>query len=159
MIGLFYDEFDIGRVIELGSHEFYDGSISRFSAAFTPVGFHLDEAQAAQGLFGRKAAAGFHICCGWMSCFVATNTRERKRLAENGMALPDIGPSPGVQNIRWPSPVHPGDAVSFRITLTAKRELASRTTWGIVSMLAEGHKADGTLVMSFEGKVLVARRG
>ncbi len=158
MIGLFYDEFVVGRVIELGTYTFDDDNIYRFSAAFTPVGFHLDATKAEQGLFGRKAAAGFHICCGWMTSFVATNTSERQRLAESGKLLPEVGPSPGVRNVRWPNPVHPGDAVVYRMTFTAKRELASRAAWGMVSMHADGHKADGTKIMSFDGNVLVARR-
>ncbi len=158
MIGCFYDELEVGRVIELGTYIFDDDNISRFSAAFTPVGFHLDEAQAKTGLFGRKAAAGFHICCGWMACFVAANTTARAELAATGVALPEIGPSPGAQNIRWPNPVHPGDTISYRLTLIGKRERVRSTAWGVVSMHSEGHKADGTMVMSFDSDGLVARR-
>jgi acyl dehydratase len=48
--------------------------------------------------------------------------------------------------------------VSYRGIVTAKRELASRPAWGLVSSLNEGFNQNGDLVFSFEGKVLTARQ-
>ena len=48
------------------------------------------------------------------------------------------------------------ETVFYRTTVVAKRELASRPGWGIVTFLAEGHNTAGEEVMRFEGKVLVA---
>ncbi|MCA0432706.1 MAG: MaoC family dehydratase N-terminal domain-containing protein [Proteobacteria bacterium] len=159
MIGLHFEELDIGRVIGIGNYTFTADNISRFSRTFVPVSFHLDSGEAEKGLFGGTAAAGFHTCCAWMICFVTCNDDARKALAATGMPVPEPGPSPGVQDIRWPRPVHPGDVVSFRNTITDKRELASRPQWGMITMLSEGHNQRGELVMSFSGKVLVARKG
>ena len=61
----------------------------------------------------------------------------------------------GVAQIRWPRPVHAGDKIAYRSTVTAKRELASRPGWGMVTFLAEGHNPAGEEVMRFEGRVLV----
>ena len=158
MIGLFLEELAVGRVIAQGSYTFTDDNIRRYSTAYAPVGFHMDAGEAAKGLFGRTAAAGFHTCSGWMTCFVATNARERERRAASGDALPEIGPSPGIAQVRWPMPVHAGDVIAYRSTVTAKRPLTSRSGWGLVTFLAEGHNGGGHLVMSFEGRVLVQSR-
>lgn len=156
MIGLYLREFEIGQVTELGTYTFTAENIRAYSTAFAPVGFHMNAGEAAKGLFGKTAAAGFHTCSAWMSCYVATNTAERARLAAAGKTLPEIGPSPGIAKVRWPRPVHAGDVISYRTTVIAKRELASRPGWGIVTFLAEGHNPAGEEVMRFEGKVLVA---
>lgn len=152
MMGLFLEELDVGRVFPLGSYAFTAENIRAYSTAFAPVGFHMNADQAEQGLFGKTAAAGFHTCSGWMSCFVAANAKARAARRE---ILPDIGPSPGVANVRWLRPVHAGDVIAYRSTIIDKRLLASRPGWGLVTFLSEGRDAAGELVMGFEGKVLV----
>lgn len=158
MMGLFLDEIEIGLRFDLGSHEFTEERIRSFSAQFAPVGFHVDEAAARAGLFGGRVAVGWHICCGWMARFVAANMQERARLAAEGKSLPEIGPSPGLSNLRWPSPVQAGDSIQYGVVFTGKRELKSRPGWGMVSIDADGRKPDGTVVMTFAGNVMVARR-
>lgn len=158
MMGLFLDAFTPGLVFELGSYSFTAENIRAYSTAFAPVGFHMNAGEAAAGLFGKTAAAGFHTCSGWMTCFVASNTAARERLAAAGNALPEIGPSPGIAKVRWPRPVHPGEDIAYRSTVLAARPLASRPGWGMVTFLSEGHNAAGELVMSFEGRVLVQAR-
>lgn len=155
MIGLYLHEFDVGRVMLHGSYLFTPDNIRSYSTAFAPVGFHMHAGEAAKGLFGKTAAAGFHTCSAWMSCYVAANARERARLEAEGKRLPRIGPSPGIAKVRWPRPVHAGDTIAYRSTVTAMRELASRPGWGLVTFLAEGHNPAGELVMAFEGRVLV----
>jgi acyl dehydratase len=157
MMGLFLEEIEIGQRFDLGSHHFTEERIHSFSQQFTPVGFHMDAGAAAAGLFGRRVAAGWHISCGWMACFVATNARERARLAAEGKSLPEIGPSPGLTNLRWPAPVHAGDDIRYGVVFTGKRELKSRPGWGMVSIGADGRKANGTVVMTYSGTVMVAR--
>jgi acyl dehydratase len=158
MIGLWFEELEIGQGLGVGTHAFTAKAIRRFSSSFVPVGFHMDAAQAEAGLFGKTVAAGLHTCCGWMICFVELNMRERERLAAAGKLLPEIGLSPGLQNIRWPNPVFAGDVIHYRSTITEKRLLKSKPGWGMTIILCEGHKADGTMVVRFESKVLVQRR-
>lgn len=157
MIGLFFEEMQVGQVIEQGSYYFAPERVKAFARAFAPVGFHLNEDQAEQGLLGAPSAPGFYTTSAWMARFVATNTEAREHLARLGKRLPEIGPSPGISDVRWPRPTHPGETLTFRTTITAKRELKTRPRWGIVSMHAEGFNAKGELAMSFDGKVLVER--
>jgi acyl dehydratase len=94
-----------------------------------------------------------------MACFVETNLRERAKRAAEGRPLPEIGPSPGLTNLRWPEPVRVGEHIHYAVTISGKRPLSSRPLWGMVEFRAEGLKADGAMVMSFSGNVMVARMG
>lgn len=157
MMGLYFDELEIGRVVELGAYEFTVENIRAFKEKFAPVPFHLDDAAAAKGLFGQQVAVGFHLCAAWMPCFVDMNTRERIRLAGEGKDLPEIGVGLGMSDIRWPQPVFAGDVVDYRTTLVSKRHLASKPNWGLLENLNEGLR-DGEVVVRFVAKMLVARR-
>jgi acyl dehydratase len=155
MIGLFFDEVAIGQRVELGQYKFTDENITAYSSAFAPVAFQLDENAAAHGLFGRKCAAGFHIGSAWMACFVAKNTEARKAREALGQALPDIGPSPGLERIVWPAPVFAGDIISCCIETTDKRVSRSHPQWGLVTSHNTGHNQTGTKVLEFHSTVLV----
>jgi acyl dehydratase len=159
MMGLFLEETEVGRCFELGAHHFTEDSMRAFSGRFVPVGFHVDDAEARSGMFGGRVAAGWHVCCGWMACFVETNLRERAKRAAEGRPLPEIGPSPGLTNLRWPEPVRAGEHIHYAVTISGKRPLSSRPLWGMVEFRAEGLKADGAMAMSFSGNVMVARMG
>lgn len=155
MMGLFLDEIIIGRTVALGAHTFTNDAIDRFRAQFAPVPMHVNGSSA---LFGKPVAVGFHICCGWMSCFVAANTRAREWLAGNGMRLPDIGPSPGLEKLRWPNPVEAGDVIAYTVAVTAKRALNSRPGWGMVTAYSTGTNQNGKEVLNFVSRILVATR-
>lgn len=157
MIGLFLEEIEIGRKVDLGDYSFTDSNIASFAGRFAPVPFHVSAEVAKDGLFGKTAAAGFHICSAWMICFVITNAKARDGLAAEGKMLPELGPSPGLANVRWLQPVFAGDTVRNQATITALRELQSKPRWGLVTSLNEGFNQRGEAVLSFESKVLVAK--
>jgi acyl dehydratase len=54
--------------------------------------------------------------------------------------------------------VAPGDTITYRSTVTGKRELNSRPEWGLVFTLNEGVNQRRELVFSFEGKVLTPKK-
>ena len=107
-----------------------------------------------EGPFGVLSASGWHTGAGWMKCYVATNQASEAKMRAEGREPALIGPSPGFTNLRWLKPVTPGDAISYRSTVTGTRELNSRPGWGLVFSMNEGFNQKGELVFSFEGKVL-----
>lgn len=159
MLGLFFEEIEMGLSAELGACVFTREKMLDFARQFDPQPFHVDDAAAASGPFGRLAASGWHTAAGWMKCYVASNDAARARLAAAGKPLPAIGPSPGFTALRWAMPVYPGDEIAYRSVVTGKRELSSRPAWGIVETHNTGTNQNGAVVFSFEGKVLTARRG
>ncbi|WP_290542144.1 MaoC family dehydratase [Aestuariivirga sp.] len=158
MIGLYLEEIVEGRVVELGQHHFTRGAIIAFAGQYDPQPFHLDDEVARKGPLGALSASGWHTAAGWMKCYVATNQAAEAKMRAEGREPAAIGPSPGLANLRWLKPVTPGDTITYRSTVTGKRELNSRPQWGLVFTLNEGFNQKGELVFSFEGKVLTPKR-
>ena len=122
MMGLYFDEIETGRVDELGSYEFTRDAVLKFTRAYDPQDFHLHDEAAAKSHFGKLTASGWHTAAGWMRCYVETSMRlagERQDPAESG-------PSPGFTQLKWIRPVHAGDTVSYRTTITGRREHAGK---------------------------------
>ena len=158
MMGLYLEEIEIGFVADLGSHHFSRDGIIAFARKYDPQPFHLDEAAALKGPFGRLSASGWHTAAGWMKCYIATNHAAWDKMRASGREPAPLGPSPGFTNLRWLKPVCPGDTIAYWTTVTAKRELKSRPGWGMVSAQAEGFNQDGALIYSFESKALTPKQ-
>jgi acyl dehydratase len=158
MNGLYFDELVTGTVYELGSYTFTRDNILHFARKYDPQPFHVDDAAAEAGPFGRLAASGWHTAAAWMKCFVTSSQREaeRRRAAGHDTAAP--GPSPGMRDLRWTRPVYPGDTIRFRSTIAATRLLVSRTDYGLMLARNEGFNDAGELVISFESAVMARRR-
>jgi acyl dehydratase len=157
MMGLFYEDMELDTTYKLGDYQFTEENIRRFSVNFAPVAFHMDDEAAANGLFGKRSAVGFHICSAWMPCFVAVNKAARESITKQGKHLPEIGAGFGLENIRWIAPVFAGDTLSFKTTLINKRILNTKPNWGLIELLNEGFR-HGECVIRFNSKMLVATR-
>ena len=157
MTGLFYEEIDIGLVIEMGSYHFTRDRILDFAQKFDPQRFHVDDAAAREGPFGALTASGLHTASAWMKSHVASNEKARAAVLAAGKPLPAIGPSPGINNLRWSAPVYVDDIIDYRSTVTEKK-LSSRAGWGLVLSVNEGFNQHGKQVLSFEGAGFTACR-
>ena len=80
-----------------------------------------------------------------------------------GMSVSDVSQK-AIANLGWtdiklPAPVFIGDTIYAESEVIDKRESNSRPTQGIVSIKTRGTKADGTLFMTFDRSMLVAKQG
>ena len=158
MIALWHDDFEVGQTFALGSFAFTREKILAFAHRFDPQAYHLSDAGAAAGPFGRLAASGFHTSAAWMKCYVASTDATRRDLESRGLAAPASGPSPGFTNLKWPRPVFVDDVVSYATRVTGLPLHPKRADWGFVESVNDGHNQHGELVFSFEGKVLARRQ-
>lgn len=150
----FLEDVAVGERTTFGSHTFTAEEIRRFASAYDPQPFHMDEEAAARSHFGALCASGWHTAAMWMRFMV----RHRQRAASGGAVMPDLGPSPGFDDLKWLKPVYAGDTIAFSTEVVAKRESRSRPGWGVVTSRNEAHNAAGDLVFCFTGHVLVQRR-
>ena len=146
--------YAFGEAVEIGSLTFTAEDIIRFARDFDPQPFHLDAELARKALFGGLCASGWHSSAGWMKCFVSFWAGECRRLAGEGIEPPKLGPSPGFTNLRWLKPVFADDTITYSVTLTASRELASRPGRLITTMLCAGRNQNSEPVIRFESTVL-----
>ena len=80
-----------------------------------------------------------------------------------GMSVSDVSQK-AIANLGWtdiklPAPVFIGDTIYAESEVIDKRESNSRPTQGIVSIKTRGTKADGTVFMTFDRSMLVAKQG
>ena len=158
MRGRWYEEMVPGERLELGSFHFSPDEIVAFAELYDPQPFHLDEEAGRNSYLGGFCASGWQTLAAFMKCCAATDQAGRAAVVAEGKALPPLGPSPGFEDLRWMRPVYAGDTVAYASTLKEKRPLGSRPGWGLVFFHNEGVNQKGEMVMSFTGKLLVARQ-
>jgi acyl dehydratase len=144
---IYWEDFVVGQTREFGHHVVTREAVLEFARQFDPQPFHIDDGAAKQSLFGRLAASGWHTCAMAM------------RMMCDGYLLDaaSLG-SPGIDNLRWPHPVFPGDTLRMRSTVLASRPLASRPAVGIVHSRSEMLNQDGKIVLAMEGAGFFSRR-
>jgi acyl dehydratase len=153
----FYEDLVVGTTLDLGSHHFTRDEVVNFARRYDPQSFHLDEAAAARGPFGRLAASGWHTAAIWMKLYVAHRQATMAALIARGTRASRPGPSPGFRDLKWKRPVYVGDTISYRSELTGKRP-APTPGWGLIFHHNTGTNQDGLLVFEFFGTVFWERR-
>lgn len=147
--------FRLGETVTLGSHRFEPDEIKAFARLYDPQPFHVDEALAAQSLFGRLCASGWHTAAVWMKLNVADMERHADRPWEGVGPRPEWGPSPGFQKLRWPKPVYAGETVTFTRMALAHRRTATRPGWRVLQLRCGATDSSGDAVLDFESAVMV----
>ncbi|WJR65999.1 MaoC family dehydratase [Neorhizobium sp. CSC1952] len=143
-----------GRKITTGTLLFTAEDIVRFARKFDPQPFHVDAEAAKNYVFGGLCASGWHTCAGWMKTYIAYWRQEVARLESAGIAAPKLGPSAGFKKLQWLKPVYAGDSITYSVTLTESRPLASRPGTWINMTVCDGVNQHGDMVMCYEGTVL-----
>jgi acyl dehydratase len=120
-----FEDYPAGAIFELGSVTVTEAEIIEFARVYDPQAMHVDPAAAARGPFGQVIASGWHTV-GLTMRLIAGNY-----LPGNGL------PSPGVDELRWPHPVRPGDTLRVRVTVTTARRSRSRADRGVLTGFVE----------------------
>lgn len=143
----YWEDFPVGQVREFSGRPVTREAVLAFAREFDPQPFHTDEAAAEQSLFGRLCASGWHTCAMAM----------RMMCDEYLLESASLG-SPGVDSLRWLSPVYPGDVLSMRMEVLQARAMNSRPGVGLVQSRWELRNQHGQPVMSMEGWGMFRRR-
>lgn len=147
MTKLYWEDFAVGEQVEMGSHTFTEAEIIAFARQFDPQPFHIDPEAARRSAFGGLIASGWHTCSVGM-----------RLMCENYVNRAISMGAPGVDSIRWPNPVRPGDTVTFRRTVLQSRASNSRPDMGLLMTRWEGFNQRGELVASMEGWGMFGRK-
>lgn len=146
---IYLDEFAVGQTARFGAYEVTREEVLRFASAYDPQPFHLDdEAAAANPIFGRMAASGWHTAAMAMRMLVDHSK------ATGGTSIA----SPGVDELRWLRPVYPGDTLRMESEVLEVRPSRSRADIGSVKLLLSVFNQHDDKVMTHIGIMLVKRR-
>lgn len=147
-IRFYWEDLPVGTVLEFGAMPVTREATLAFARDFDPQPFHLDDEAAAESLFGRLAASGWHTCAMAMRMMCDGYMLESSSLG-----------SPGIDNLRWLKPVYPGDCLSMRVEILAARPMASRPGVGLVQTRWEVFNQQRHKVLSMEGWGMYRMRG
>ncbi len=95
----YFEDIEVGSTARFGDYAVTRDEVIAFAEKYDPQPFHLSDAAAAQTHFGRLSASGWHTCAMTMAMLV-------EHLKANDQA--GLG-SPGIDELRWLTPVYPGD--------------------------------------------------
>lgn len=143
----YFEDFEVGRAIEVGKRTVSEEEIIEFAKQFDPQPFHIDREAAAKSIFGGIIASGWHTCSMMMRVMVDGFLRDTASMG-----------SPGVDEIRWIKPVRGGDTLTCIFTALEKRESASKPDRGVIMTLWEGRNQHGDAVATVKGMGMFKRR-
>jgi acyl dehydratase len=132
----YFEDYASGTTAECGSVSVDEVSMITFAKEFDPQPFHVDPAAAASGPYRGLIASGWH-----------TAALVMRLLVENYLPAEASLGSPGLDEIRWPYPVRPGDTLRVRATVVEARRSLSKPDRGIIKTVVEAVNQDGRTVM------------
>lgn len=143
----YFEDFHVGDTFDLGQISVTEEEIISFARQFDPQPFHVDPQRAKSSYFGELVASGWHTTSLFMRLFVDRLLNESASLA-----------SPGIDNVRWPKPVRPGDTLSARFTVIDSTPSRSRATLGIIRSNCEMFNQHNELVLTLAGIHFLGRK-
>jgi acyl dehydratase len=99
----YFEDYQAGAVYEYGYATVDEAELLAFARRFDPQPIHADAQSAAAGPFGGLIASGWHTGAIFMRLFADHYLSRVASLA-----------SPGIDELRWPAPVRPGDTLRLR---------------------------------------------
>jgi acyl dehydratase len=143
----YFEDYPVGAVAQYGPIVVDEAEVIEFGKRFDPQEFHTDPVKAAKSPFGGVVASGWHTGSMMMRVLV---DRYLSRTAGMG--------SPGMDELRWPAPVRPGDRLWVRVTVVEARRSGSKPDRGLVRILIEVLNDKDAVAMSVKAMTLVRCR-
>src|ERR1700684_3786662 len=147
MMMLTFEDFPIGHFGTFGPRRVTREEILAFAAEFDPQPMHLDEEAASQSMLKGLSGSGWHLCSLMM------------RMMFDGFIgrTASLG-SPGVNELRWLTPLRPGDDLMLDVEITEARVSRSRPSTGIVTFKCVMRNAAGQELCEMISPIIVERR-
>ena len=121
-----FEDYVPGAVYEYGYRTVTEPEIRCFAQQFDPQPIHTDPAFAAAGPFHGLIASGWH-----------TGSILMRLYADHYLSRSASLASPGIDELRWATPLRPGDRLRLRTTVVEVRPSRSKTDRGMIKTRAE----------------------
>ncbi len=143
----YFEDYSVGDTYELGSITVTAEEIIAFARQFDPQYFHLNPQRATNSIFGGLVASGWHTTGLFMRLLVDGLLNELASIA-----------SPGVDEVRWFKPVHPGDTLRGRFTVLSTKTSQSRPSMGVITSKGELLNQHDEVVLHIMGIHFMGRK-
>ena len=133
-----FEDYPPASVYEFGHVSLSEAEIVAFASAYDPQRIHTDPDWARNGPFQGLIASGAHTIAVCMRLYVDHYVSRVASLA-----------SPGLDELRWPRPVRPGDQLRIRVRVDSARLSRSKPDRGLVHTAVECLNQADEVVLSF----------
>lgn len=144
---IYLDDMQPGQTFESGTVTVDADMIRRFAAEYDPQPFHLDDAAARGTLFRGLAASGWH-----------TAALTMRLLVDGGLPIAGGIIGAGMDEVRWPAPVRPGDDLHLHIEVLEVRPSHSRPDRGTAKVRVTTLNARDEAVQMLVANLVVLRQ-
>ncbi|MBB3346692.1 MaoC family dehydratase [Sphingomonas sp. BK069] len=144
----YFEDVAVGALARFGHYAVTRDEVIEFARKYDPQPFHLSDEAAAATHFGRLSASGWHSCAMVMAMLV-----EQLRAVEQA----GLG-SPGIDELRWLTPVFPGDTLRCETEVLEKRASRSRPEMGIYKSRLTAFNQHDVAVLTMVSNALIATR-
>ena len=144
---LYFEDFAVGQIYRTSELTVSADAIKTFATSFDPQPFHLDDAAAAKTFFQGLAASGWH-----------TAALTMRLLVTEGAPIAGGIIGAGMDELRWPRPVRPGDRLHLESEVMEVRPSRSRPEQGLVKMRTTTLNQNNEPVQIVVGNMVVPRR-
>jgi acyl dehydratase len=142
----YYDDLKVGDRFTSEPVKVTEKQVIEFAHKFDPQMFHLNRKSAERTLFKGLIASGWHTAAVTMRLFV-----QRLNFAEGAIGL-------GVDELRWPDAVRPGDTLTVETEILHLRRSRSKPGSGIIRLRNVTTNQRGEIVQTMLGSAMVPRR-
>jgi acyl dehydratase len=129
----YFEDIDVGERRALGEHTFGVEGIVEFGERFDPQPMHTDPEAARESPLGGLIASGWH-----------TGSVTMRLLVDSYLSELAVVAGKGVDRLRWPTPVRPGDTLEAEVEVVGKDP--DRPERGTVRMEVTGNTDSGTAI-------------
>jgi acyl dehydratase len=142
----YFDDLKAGDRFQSETFEVPGKAIIEFAEKFDPQKFHLNTKSAERSIFKGLIASGWHTAAITMRLFV-----KRLNFAEGAIGL-------GVDELRWPNAVRPGDMLRVETEIIDLRDSKSKPTHGVLRLRNVTKNQRDEIVQTMFAHAMVPRR-
>jgi acyl dehydratase len=142
----YFDDLKAGDRFKSDQFEVTEKQLIEFAYKFDPQMFHLDRKSAERTIFKGLIASGWHTAAITMRLFVRT-----LNFAEGAIGL-------GVDELRWPNAVRPGDSLQVETEIVDLRPSRSKPNYGIIRLRNVTTNQGGEIVQTMTASAMIPRR-
>ena len=143
----YFEDLQVGERFSSEAFEVPGKAIIEFAEKFDPQMFHLNAKSAERSIFKGLVASGWHTAAMTMRLFVKT-----LNFAEGAVGL-------GVDELRWPNAVRPGDTLRVETEIMEARLSQSKPKHGVIRLRNITTNQRGDVVQTMYAHALVPKRG
>lgn len=140
------EDFAVGDRFSTGSADVSETDVVAFAERFDAQPMHLDAKAALDGPLRGLSASG------WQTVSLVNGLLVKANLMDGG---PFLGL--GVDELRWPQPVRPGDRIQVEVEVISITPSRSKPTHGVVRIHVTARNQRGETVLSMYPNLWVPR--